>query len=250
MRHPVFGSRIGKGVSFADSVYYLWWEFLRRHEGYRRTSESGGEGDYAALYRDFGDVHATDFRTWWTKDERGARLFAEPAVPVSVVLLKPGDIGAILPNWESGELIVVGIPLGLPKEHITQRIGALLKQHHKRRRGERTLKESRALYPVTGQVNVASLKKALRVYDLKKANPETPDWRIGQEVGLGDLLTAQELSVPRGKSTATIRDKRNKLAIATSRKRRMAEAIIEGVGRGRFPVYAWAGARVVFPREN
>ncbi len=44
-------------------------------------------------------------------------------------------------------------------------------------------------------------------------------------------------SCQRRKMTATIRDKRGNVAIAASRKRRMADAIIDGVGKGRFPVY-------------
>ena len=39
------------------SVYYYWWEYLRRHEGYKRTCAQGGRGRYAKLYEDFGNVH-------------------------------------------------------------------------------------------------------------------------------------------------------------------------------------------------
>ena len=47
------------------SVYYYWWEYLRRHEGYRVTCERGGKGPYTALYKSFGNVHEGDFHTWW-----------------------------------------------------------------------------------------------------------------------------------------------------------------------------------------
>jgi len=31
------------------SVYYYWWEYLRRHEGYRQCCAQGGKGEYAKL---------------------------------------------------------------------------------------------------------------------------------------------------------------------------------------------------------
>jgi hypothetical protein len=91
-RHPLFawdGSETG--IRWKHSAYYLWWEFLRRHDGYLETCLSGGQGAYSQLYADFGDVHGTDFKTWWTKDARGLRLFAEPRAPVGVVALSDDD---------------------------------------------------------------------------------------------------------------------------------------------------------------
>lgn len=47
------------------SVYYYWWEYLRRHDGYRETCRLQGKGEYAELYRWFGDVHTVAFHDWW-----------------------------------------------------------------------------------------------------------------------------------------------------------------------------------------
>src|SRR5208282_6206767 len=92
-RHPLFRQEQStSGVRWNNSVYYLWWEFLRRHDGYKRTCENGGKGEYEKLYADFGNVHEGNFREWWTKDDRGARLFAEPPMPSSVRALTPKEI--------------------------------------------------------------------------------------------------------------------------------------------------------------
>jgi len=89
-RHPLFRrQRSASGEWWQNSVYYLWWEFLRRHEGYRRTCENAGNGKYAKLYADFGNVHGVTFKEWWTKHARGARLFSEPPLPTSVIALDP-----------------------------------------------------------------------------------------------------------------------------------------------------------------
>lgn len=47
------------------SVYYYWWEYLRRHEGYRATCLADGQGEHEELYRWFGNVHEGDFHDWW-----------------------------------------------------------------------------------------------------------------------------------------------------------------------------------------
>ncbi len=106
----------------------------------------------------------------------------------------------------------------------------------KRRRGERILKESGAL-PGYRAGERRQPEEGAAGLQPEEGKSRDAHWRIGQEVGLGDLLIANELAVPRGKTTATIRDMRNKLVIAASRKRRTAKAMIEGVGSGRFPVY-------------
>ena len=38
------------------SVYYYWWEYLRRSDAYRKTCEAKGKGKLSKLYADFGNV--------------------------------------------------------------------------------------------------------------------------------------------------------------------------------------------------
>ena len=121
--HPLFRQEQStSGVRWNNSVYYLWWEFLRRHEGYKETCENGGKGKYEKLYADFGNVHEGTFREWWTKDDRGARLFAEPPLPNNVVALTPKELDALPEDWDAGSLLVVAIPLSLRKRFIQQKL--------------------------------------------------------------------------------------------------------------------------------
>jgi len=121
--------------------------------------------------RDFGDVHAKGFKEWWSEGDRGARLFAEPAVPVTVSPLTAGDLADLPPNWDEGELMVVAVPLTFPKRFIEKKFAELLRAHHTRKRGQRLIKTSRALYLVRAQFNFHSLELALWVYDLRRAEP-------------------------------------------------------------------------------
>src|SRR5262249_33685606 len=95
-KHPLFKSRRSvAGEWWEDSIYYLWWEFLRRHEGYKKTCDNGGKGKFAKLYADFGNVHDVSFKDWWMKEDRGAELFAEPFLPMNVVALSPEQVNEI-----------------------------------------------------------------------------------------------------------------------------------------------------------
>ena len=56
---------------YKASVYYWWYEYLRRSDVYRKCCERGGKGKLAWLYEDFGNVFAEAntekeaFRVWW-----------------------------------------------------------------------------------------------------------------------------------------------------------------------------------------
>lgn len=238
-RHPLFRQEQStSGVRWKDSVYYLWWEFLRRHDGYKRTCENGGKEEYEKLYADFGNVHEGNFREWWTKDDRGARLFAEPPMPSSVRALTPKEIKELPEGWDSGALLIVAIPLSLRKRFIQQKLSKLLARHHKRKRGQRTYKESRALYPIAAQFNIHSLKRMLELYDLHQAQPKVSQWKIGQRFRLGNALTDNELKGGRGRDNPVAVAKKNVLSVAVFKKLKEANSIIEGVGLGIFPTFS------------
>jgi hypothetical protein len=235
-KHPRFRSdRSGAGVWWENSVYYLWWEFLCRHEGYKDTCLNGGKGKYAKLYADFGNVHNVSFKDWWVKKDRGAMLFAEPLLPNSMSTIDLDQVESIKTAWQSRAIMVVVVPLTLRKRFILKRFNELLSKHHTRRRGQRTFRESRALYPIARQFNIHGLKTTLAAYDLRSSSKMTL-WEIAQEVGFGKRLTKEELAS--NTNTPTTKNKKSKLSIAASKKIALADKIIDGVGRGVFPAIA------------
>lgn len=232
-KHPLFKKeKTAFGTVYTNSVYFLWWEFLRRNEGYRKTCETGGKGKFSDLYSDFGDVISVDFKRWWLEDDRGARLFAEPAIPMTVTTLTVQEVSELSPEAENAGLILIAVPLRLSKSTIKKKVNNILKLKHKRKRGQRLFQDSQALYPVRSSVNIHAMKLILATYDLRMANPKMPLWRIGHELRLGTVLTAQELAAEGRKQNI---DKKNRLAAAASRKLKQAKMVIEGVGKGYFP---------------
>ncbi|MCL7408177.1 hypothetical protein [Marivivens donghaensis] len=151
------------------SVYYWWWEFLRRHEGYKKCCENGGKGRYASLYKDWGDIHSSPYWEWWSKkvvDEhgdtwmRGEYLFAEPLRSIRVV----GE------NWVDSNQdpysITINVPLEVGTRDLVAMFRRVLNQHSDKRNAARSV--SNALYPVATKVPLRALYWALRAWDVQQ----------------------------------------------------------------------------------
>ena len=230
-KHPLFvKERTEAGIRWSDSPYYVWWEYLRRHQGYRKTCEDGGKGSYAALYEDFGDVYAQTFREWWK--DRGAEVFAEPASPTGVMELSDDQVIELIKNGRDERTLLVAIPLDYRKRAISNQLRKILLRNHSRKRGEKRVKFSRAKYRLLHTPDVPALKTTLACYDLKLANPDMPLWQIAQEVGVSARLTKAELAGEGGH----VADKKASMTAGVSRKLKHAATLIEGVGRGIFPL--------------
>ena len=237
-KHPLFRKLSSKtGVSHIQSPYFFWWEFLRRHEGYKITCSNNGAGAFSALYKDFGDVHSKSFREWWSEDERGAKLFAEPTNPVGLGFIKLSDLEGMKTEVETGSVLLLAIPSTMDKKSIIEIFEKLLRRMHSRSRGERDIFNSHAMYQITSQYTSLSLQKTLEAFDLSESDPKPKLWEIGQKLKLGDTLTKDELAQKRGNISPTVKNKQNQLSVAASKKIKTAKALIHGVGLGIFPRY-------------
>jgi hypothetical protein len=227
-QHPTFGTdKTPKPPSaWKRSVYYWWWEFLRRHEGYKRTCLQGGKGRYAKLHKDFGDVHATDFKAWWK--EHAEALFSEP-VKEKLFASVEGQIDP--DDLSNPNLLFIQVPLNLPIRMLTQKFSVLMKKHHQGKRGVRYARDSHAKYPVIGQPNVNALMITLKVYDYRLAHPELKLWEVAM------VLDQFKLFKPRTNPDKKLEgdDEKNVMAATVSRYLKKAEAMIMNAGLGRFP---------------
>lgn len=118
------------------SMYYYWWAFLRLNQDYIACCERGGEGQFAELYGDFGDVRdnarptinndGDHFKAWWI--ERGAYLFAEP-----VDRAWPEIITDLANVKQDENQILVSVPLGQSLKdtlkELRQLLGPRFRQH-------------------------------------------------------------------------------------------------------------------------
>lgn len=240
-----------------DSVYYWWWAYLKRHEGYIRTCGANGEGECSALYEHFGDVRGDDFAAWWKEPApfndqrrpawggqekyRGTYLFANLEKKYPFVRVKQP-----LPDeaYTDPSVLILQVPLDEPDADLIKRFKAYIDTFKSRlngdevedegfdedknlvfktRRGVRAARSSEARYPVFGQPNTEALKKTLMVYDLRK-NSDMTLWQI-----------ANELDQCKGYYNLNEADDRNTLSVIASRYVKKAKAMINNAAAGRFP---------------
>lgn len=180
----------------------------------------------SALYQDFADVRADDFKAWWSEGNRAIRLFAEPAAEDVVREMAKGEMA---PDQE--DVLTLVFPLNMPKRYLQQRFNQLLKKHHTGKQGVQYAKKSRARYKFEGQPNVPALKQAMLVYEQRLANPKAKLWELGNE--MPGVVRSQKLKATDDQYTKE--QKKKVLAASVSRYLRRAQESIERVGRGLSP---------------
>ena len=223
------------------SIYYFWWEFLRRHEGYKDSCARGGAGRYQKLYAHFGDVHAyktKDFWSWWTEEldngwKRGEFLFAEPAARRMAVQ------GRVL-NTQPDDMLVVSIPLEVRTPQLVKNLRILLGEHKVQVAAARS--KSRALYPVAASVRLSTLHQTLAVWDTwnehkhrkyKYEQAELAGIHVNMVVNGETVDRLKRDDLPYGDVQKEVRRRQ---IMAFNRYLAAAEDYIENVGKGHFPL--------------
>lgn len=198
---------------YQRSVYYYWWLFLKEHEGYRACCDAGGEGEYAELYADFGDVRDDDFMKWW---KRGGRLLF--CIPQDDPIRIYGSAGF---NLTDESRVVVSLPVDRDVDDVLAELKLLLKPLRKQVAVRET--DKRARYEVATKPVLTSLHQHWQVYRLRKQNPDMKLHEIGDEIGI--LVDERNFADP-------VQVK----AVTVSRYYRQATTLIEYVGKGLFPI--------------
>jgi hypothetical protein len=226
--HPTFGTLSNPKSSshWKKSVYYWWFEYLLRNEKYKLTCKNNGIGECGELFKLFGDVTSTGFKHWWTKDNRGVTLFAEP-LNRSIVLI---NTEAELSNFSINKSINLNVPLDLPINQLVNYFRKIVSKHHKNKKGTRSCNYSKAKFIPSKKIDVKFLEIALMVWDEKQNNTDKPFWQISQEMKLNYKNLIRSSDTP-----AVITDKKNVLAATASRYYKKATDMIELTTHGCFP---------------
>lgn len=209
------------------SVFYYWWEYLRRNSSYRNTCERGGTGRGAKLYSDFGDVHSSDFWTWWKSH---AQLFAEPS---------PRYVTDTIPSPLPTDTVLVCVPLENKSSLSVKQFKRLIEPLTKARK--RVVTTSRAKYPVAAKPHLPSLHQHLAVWDAKAENPQLEDWQLADiaRVPVNQVVDGLTMSQWRAGGWDTQRAEqviRRRKQLAVQRHLRIAAQYIDNVAKGQFPL--------------
>lgn len=160
-----------RGVGTTDSVYYLWFEYLKRSEKYKTACKNDGKG-MKQIYKDFGNIFqyktdangftdATEFyKKWWDKNDRGRKLFGIRGVDELKDFATYEDVMSLQNDIDDYEIVV--LPKRMPKTIMRKRVGQLVSKLE-----SKDVDKGSAKYEVISErVDVESLRTCLEVYDL------------------------------------------------------------------------------------
>jgi hypothetical protein len=238
--YPKFG-RAGNQLPVLHqhrSPYYWWWAYLRSSADYLQCCEQGGIGRLSGLYTNFGDVREDDFHGWWTKDQRGAKLFGERTLDVKFgELISPDQWD---PDWSNDQVMIIAVPLRESNRSLKGRFASLLDSRLKRKRGRPAMSSltSTAQYKLARNYDTRHLEMALIAYHLwhdeqkKPKNIRKTLWEIGVEMKISRSKADDAISKNKGARLLA----RNYLGAVVKRYITQAEYIIKHAEQGVFPV--------------
>lgn len=167
--------RFGRGVysdtnppsSVKSSPFYWWFMFLRLNTDYHETAMNNGVGKFSDLYKDFGDVSNTDFKTWW-RDH--SYLFAEEPSQYKLKLAENQDD---LAPFNNNEVVNVVVPLTWSQKSLKKHFAMLLNKLgvEQGKRGPKIGSET-AKYSLGRRWNCGAMESAYKVYAARQVNME------------------------------------------------------------------------------
>ena len=218
---------------YEQSAYYLWWKFLQLNQKYKECCENEGKGELSEMYKDFGDIYATDFKTWWQTGNRGINLFGEELMDKIRVVKKAEDL-----NFDKG-ILTINIPIDLPKTFIINELNKILDKAGKKSAKLQTPdinKVSTAKYQIVGKSSQQSLERSFSIYTNKQKNQNKSLWQCAIDAKCGFLKEPDAKMSKKINDEDIRRQKVNLQNIGTVYYKR-AEKIIREVEEGKFPYF-------------
>ena len=218
---------------YEQSAYYLWWKFLQLSQKYKECCENEGKGELSEMYKDFGDIYATDFKTWWKTGNRGINLFGEELMDKIRVVKNAEGL-----NLNEG-ILTINIPIDLPKTFIINELNKILDKAGKKSAKLQIpdiKKVSTAKYMIEGKSTQQSLERSFAIYTNKQKNPSKSLWQCAVDAKCGFLKEPDSKMSKKLNDAEERRQKVNLQNIGTVYFNR-AEMIIREVEEGKFPYF-------------
>jgi len=208
------------------SVYYYWWEYLRRHDGYRETCVAEGEGKYAELYKSFGNVHGTDFHNWWWSKYLLFTLVSE----AQKIRLSKYHVEC--------EGVFMHVGYARSKSEMVAKVRSEIAKIPQQEINKELLKSIR--FKPAARPVLKSLHQHLLAWDAKQQHPDLDDAELCDIAGLEIKLpyTVNEIANLKAEGLKVIDlEKANQRAkqLAVQRHLRIARQYIDNVALGEFP---------------
>lgn len=261
-RWITFGAMKQVSVWFDFLRFSPSYELARRHRAGEHLRDTPLPADFdtvLAVYDDLGDV-SRDMADWWL--DRAYRQFGQGGKRPNVVSLGSAssdhpEFDRITTNVEKyrqtewiaqGErtVMVVAIPVGLPKAQIARQIELLVEDYPD---VDRNLSPQAPKYRITGKkLDWESIYRYSRCLAAKADLAEATLWQIGLRANLSSTYT-KLLDAPNEPPDKQA-EYRQALKILTSRGLNRGHMIAENAARGIFPTYAKCSDAVAMDWER
>ena len=210
------------------TLAYWWYRCLALNEGYLRCCESEGQGFYADIYADMGDVRLTFF-LWWVK--HGKRTFSEQQPLKDVLKLEANKLAD--QHLDRSDSLVLSIPLTMRKTTAMRKIGKLLDAAQAERSPVDIWKASTAKRMIVkNKIRQTTIEHLIRLWEMRLKYPDMSLNELGKKAGIElDLMARTTEDV----IELSASDERRRMTIAVSRQLKQARHLIDNAALGVFP---------------
>lgn len=184
------GNTVAEGVKTTNSIYYWWFEHLRRNIEYRNACKGEGVSEGARMvFEDFGNIFEfcsfefesleTQFSTdrefwkWWShKGEwnrgKGAFLFSYQPAEIEPQFVEYNDLREFKEDVDKGDVKLIAISTCHSKSELRKKLTKLLSEQFEQTPPPVAEGKHSPKYNVTGDVNIKILKRDLLLWDARE----------------------------------------------------------------------------------
>ena len=161
--------RFGRGAysekappqSVKDSPYYWWFKYLQLNTDYSATEKNDGVGVCSEMFKDFGKISDTDFKSWWNGH---SHLFAEER---STYAFTVAQTVSDLAPFDSIEAINIVVPITWSRKGLKKRFAQIIEKYVEQGEKGLNLASSNARYRLGTRWVTSAMEAAYRVYTIR-----------------------------------------------------------------------------------
>lgn len=209
------------------SLYHLWWRCLRASSEYLECCEMEGQGHpLAETFANFGDVRGA-WRKWWI--QHGRKIFSERHdYPKVRAITKDRALAKL--DVESGNFLILDIPLGLRRVTILEQINKLLDEHHAGRDLDIWAQSTAKVKLHKSKLQEKTLPILVHVAETLQKQPDIRLYELAEVAGLAEIHLGRSVH-----EELTKREEYQRREMAASRYKDQATKLVANAACGLFP---------------
>ena len=238
-KYPTFGrgaySEENPPRTVTDSPYYWWFKFLQLNTEYLRAVKKPSGSPLSSLVRDFGDVSAVDFKTWWRSH---SHLFAESPNEYQMMVANRRED---LAPFNNPEVINLVVPLTWTSVGLKRRFAEIISRYDSVKTTGRGLRihESSAQYRLGRRWNIEGFRNAYKIY-VERQRAVRESETTGRKLPWADIAIRaripSSIGLREGDTSRTNVDQRQVLTVISLRHYKNALKFIQDSASDRFPI--------------